>query len=101
MQDSALRNLDFDDSRSGGLFQRRPGSGWGTAEQILDPVHAAAAFFGGSGSPVRSTAPGLLDTPGWELMSVAEAASVVQGGGGSARYGKWEHSARSWLAELA
>jgi hypothetical protein len=28
-----------------GLFQQRPSQGWGTAEQILDPVYASGAFY--------------------------------------------------------
>ena len=40
IQESKLRNLNYGDRDSLGLFQQRPSQGWGTAEQILDPVHA-------------------------------------------------------------
>ena len=51
MQESSLRNLDWGDRDSLGLFQQRPSAGWGTAEQVRDPVRAARAFFGGPSDP--------------------------------------------------
>lgn len=45
MQESKLRNLRVGDRDSVGLFQQRPSQGWGTAEQILDPVYATNAFY--------------------------------------------------------
>lgn len=40
LQESGLRNLTYGDRDSLGLFQQRPSMGWGTANEILDPVHA-------------------------------------------------------------
>ena len=40
-QESRLRNLDYGDRDSLGLFQQRPSSGWGSPEQVQDPVYAA------------------------------------------------------------
>src|SRR5205085_7541792 len=45
MQESKLRNLDYGDRDSLGLFQQRPSQGWGSPEQVRDPVHAANAFY--------------------------------------------------------
>ena len=45
MQESKLRNIRFGDRDSLGLFQQRPSQGWGTAEQILDPVYSSGAFY--------------------------------------------------------
>jgi hypothetical protein len=45
MQESQLHNLDHGDRDSLGLFQQRPSQGWGTAQQILDPVFASDSFF--------------------------------------------------------
>ena len=45
IQESGLRNLAYGDLDSLGLFQQRPSQGWGTAEQILDPVYASNAFY--------------------------------------------------------
>lgn len=45
MQESRLRNLAYGDLDSLGLFQQRPSQGWGTPEQILDPVYAINKFY--------------------------------------------------------
>jgi hypothetical protein len=45
MQESKLRNLTLRRPGFGGLFQQRPSQGWGTEEQILDPVYASGAFY--------------------------------------------------------
>ena len=44
-QESELYNLDYGDRDSLGLFQQRPSQGWGTAEQIMDPVYASDRFY--------------------------------------------------------
>lgn len=44
-QESKLRNLRYGDRDSVGLFQQRPSQGWGTVEQILDPVYSSNAFY--------------------------------------------------------
>ncbi|HEU4755916.1 MAG TPA: LysM domain-containing protein [Agromyces sp.] len=99
-QESGLRNLDHGDLDSLGLFQQRPSQGWGTPEQVLDPVRAAAAFYGGPDSPTVGTAPGLLDVDGWASLPLADAAQAVQHSGHPGDYAKWEASAEQWLAEL-
>lgn len=87
------------DLATGGLFGRRLGQGLATPRDVADPALAAQAFFGGPSSPLRQAVRGLLDVPGWQLMSVPEAASAVQGGPAD-DYARWERCARAWLAEL-
>jgi LysM repeat protein len=99
-QESGLRNIDYGDRDSLGLFQQRPSSGWGTEAQVMDADRAARAFFGGPVNPNRGITRGLLDIPGWESMSVTQAAQAVQISGHPELYAKWEASARSWLADL-
>lgn len=99
-QESGLRNVEHGDRDSLGLFQQRPSSGWGTPEQVLDPVRASLAFFGGHSNPNPGVTRGLLDIPGWESMTVTEAAQTVQISAHPNHYAKWETSARAWLAEL-
>jgi LysM repeat protein len=99
-QESGLRNVRYGDRDSLGLFQQRPSAGWGTPEQVLDPVRASQAFFGGPGNPNRGITRGLLDIPGWESMTVTQAAQAVQISAYPDFYAKWEAPARSWLAEL-
>ena len=95
-QESTLRNLDWGDRDSVGLFQQRPSTGWGTVEALMDPAHAARLFFGGPSGPNIDTA-GLLDIDGWESMSLTVAAQAVQISGHPA---KWETSAWAWLEAL-
>ncbi|MFP5333681.1 MAG: hypothetical protein ACLGIV_00040 [Actinomycetes bacterium] len=45
IQESKLRNIDYGDLDSLGLFQQRPSQGWGTPEQVMDPVYATNAFY--------------------------------------------------------
>ncbi|GIE93301.1 DUF346 domain-containing protein [Paractinoplanes rishiriensis] len=43
--ETGIRNLDYGDRDSLGLFQQRPSQGWGTPAQLLDPVYATNAFL--------------------------------------------------------
>lgn len=81
-QESSLRNRPDGDRDSVGLFQQRPSQGWGTAEQILDPVYAAGKFYDA-----------LVDVPGWADQPLTEAAQAVQYSGHPDAYAKWEPQA--------
>ncbi|GAA4382042.1 muramidase family protein [Agromyces bauzanensis] len=99
-QESGLRNLHHGHRDSLGLFQQRPSQGWGTVEEVLDPVRATAAFYGGAANPNPGRTEGLLDIAGWETMTVTQAAQAVQLSDFPDHYAKWEASARAWLSEL-
>ncbi|MGY4856655.1 LysM peptidoglycan-binding domain-containing protein [Cryobacterium sp. AP23] len=99
-QESGLRNIDHGDRDSLGLFQQRPSSGWGTQDQVMDADRATRAFFGGPVNPNPGVTRGLLDIPGWESMSVTQAAQAVQISAYPDLYANWETSARGWLAQL-
>ncbi|MBB4981477.1 C40 family peptidase [Streptomyces nymphaeiformis] len=79
LQESGLRNLTWGDRDSLGLFQQRPSMGWGTANEILDPVHASTKFY-----------EGLKQVSGWESLSITQAAQAVQRSGFPEAYAKWE-----------
>lgn len=100
MQESWLRNLDWGDRDSQGLFQQRPSTGWGTVEEVRDPERAIRAFFGGPADPNGSRTRGLLDIPDWESMSYADAAQAVQISAYPDRYARWEQPSLAWLAAL-
>lgn len=100
MQESSLRNLDWGDRDSVGLFQQRPSSGWGSVEQITTPSHAARLFYGGPSNPNAGFTEGLLDISGWDSLPLTVAAQRVQISAYPDAYAKWEASARAWLAEL-
>jgi hypothetical protein len=57
-------------------------------------------FFGGPSNPNTGVTRGLLDIPGWQSMSVTNAAQAVQLSGFPTAYAKWEASARSWVSAL-
>ena len=101
MQESSLRNIDWGDRDSLGLFQQRPSTGWGTAEQIMDPVFASKAFYGGPSNPNPGRTRGLLDYSGWQSMDLTDAAQKVQRSAYPEAYAKWEASAWAWLEELS
>jgi hypothetical protein len=44
-QESKIRNVDYGDRDSLGLFQQRPSQGWGTPAQVMDPLYASNAFY--------------------------------------------------------
>jgi cell wall-associated NlpC family hydrolase len=79
LQESGLRNLAYGDRDSLGLFQQRPSQGWGTANEILDPVHASTMFY-----------EALEKISGWQSLSVTQAAQAVQKSGFPEAYAKWE-----------
>ena len=98
-QESGLRNIDYGDRDSVGIFQQRPSAGWGTPAQLLDVDHAAQLFYGGPSNPNKGNTRGLLDLAGWQGMTVAQAAQAVQISAYPDAYAKWETSAWSWLAQ--
>jgi len=100
MQESWLRNLDWGDRDSLGLFQQRPSSGWGTAAEVGDPTRSVRAFYGGPSDPNGTRTRGLLDISGWESMAYADAAQAVQISAYPERYAQWEAPAALWLAAL-
>lgn len=100
MQESSLRNINWGDRDSLGIFQQRPSAGWGSAEEIMDPAHATRLFFGGPSNPNKNKTRGLLDIAGWETMPLTVAAQRVQISAYPNAYAKWEPSAWAWLYEL-
>nr|WP_253941426.1 LysM peptidoglycan-binding domain-containing protein [Microbacterium sp. SYP-A9085] len=100
MQESSLRNLDYGDRDSLGLFQQRPSTGWGTAAQVRDADRSIRVFFGGPTDPNGTRTRGLLDIPGWESMSFAAAAQAVQISAYPSLYAQWEKPAYAWLAAI-
>lgn len=67
IQESGLRNLNYGDRDSLGLFQQRPSQGWGTPEQVRDPVYASQAFYDV-----------LVQVPDWQTGEVTVVAQAVQ-----------------------
>ena len=88
-QESKITNIDYGDRDSVGLFQQRPSQGWGTAEEILDPVYSTNAFYDA-----------LLEVDGYETMKITEAAQAVQRSAFPDAYADHEADARALASAL-
>ncbi|WP_461007684.1 hypothetical protein [Streptomyces capparidis] len=82
MQESRLENIRHGDRDSLGLFQQRPSQGWGTPEQIMDPVYSAHEFY-----------EALEKVPGYSRLPLTVAAQRVQRSGFPQAYAKHEPEA--------
>ncbi|WP_300345734.1 M23 family metallopeptidase [Nesterenkonia sp.] len=91
---------DGSDHDSLGLFQMRPSTGWGSVEDLMDPIYQAEAFFGGPEGPNSGSPRGLLDIPGWQEMDKGEAAQAVEVSAYPDRYRNYEPVAETILEAL-
>lgn len=89
IQESKLRNLRYGDRDSVGLFQQRPSQGWGTVEQILDPVYATNKFYDA-----------LVKIKGYEGMRITEIAQKVQKSAYPEAYAEHEQEGRLLASTL-
>ena len=89
IQESKLRNLAYGDRDSVGLFQQRPSMGWGTREQLLDPVFATNAFYDA-----------LVKVDGYEAMEITQVAQRVQKSAYPAAYADHEQEGRILASTL-
>lgn len=87
IQESSLRNIDYGDRDSVGLFQQRPSQGWGTVEQIADPRYAASKFY-----------EALAKVDGWADMPLTQAAQAVQRSGFPDAYAPHEPQSAAWAS---
>lgn len=94
LQESDLHNLGHlgaaNDHDSLGLFQQRPSQGWGSPEQIMNPVYASAKFY-----------QNLISIAGWEHLPLTIAAQTVQRSAFPNAYAKHESHAAAVVAGVA
>ncbi|MEI5672720.1 MULTISPECIES: hypothetical protein [unclassified Nocardioides] len=88
-QESKIVNLEYGDADSLGLFQQRPSQGWGTEEEVLDPVYATNAFYDA-----------LEKVDGYRSMEVTVAAQTVQRSAFPDAYADHEADARVLASAL-
>lgn len=88
------------DHDSLGLFQQRPTAGWGSVQNLMDPVWSSRAFYGGPSGPNHGSPRGLLDVHGWQTMDPGAAAQAVQGSAYPERYAVNRPVAEKVLATL-
>ncbi len=90
MQESKVRNVEFGDRDSLGLFQQRPSQGWGSAEEILNPEYSTNKFYDA-----------LVKVKGYTSMDIAEAAQAVQRSAAGEAYAQHESQARVTASVLS
>ena len=88
-QESKLYNIDYGDRDSVGLFQQRPSQGWGSVEQLMDPVFSTNAFYDA-----------LVQVDGYREMDITVAAQEVQRSAYPDAYADHEDDARALASAL-
>jgi hypothetical protein len=88
-QETGIRNLDYGDRDSVGLFQQRPSQGWGSVKQLSDPYYATDAFYDA-----------LVKIDGWESGDINDVAQQVQRSGYPEAYRDHESDARVLASTL-
>lgn len=90
MQESRMRSIDYGDRDSLGMFQQRPSQGWGTPEEVMDPVYAVNIFYDH-----------LVQVPGYTDLEVTVAAQAVQRSAYPDAYAQHEPLARAFASALS
>jgi hypothetical protein len=88
-QETGIRNLDYGDRDSLGLFQQRPSQGWGTRQQLMDPYYATGRFYDA-----------LVKIKNWESADINDVAQKVQFSGHPEAYSDHETDARVLASSL-
>ena len=89
-QESGIRNLDYGDRDSLGMFQQRPSQGWGTPEQVMDPYYATGKFFDE-----------MVKVRNWPTEDIGDVAQAVQRSGFPDAYDKHVATARVLASSLS
>jgi hypothetical protein len=82
LKQSAIRNLDYGDRDSLGIFQMRPSMGWGTPAQVTNPPYQVNKFYDV-----------LEGVPDWETRRPGDVAQAVERSAFPDRYHEWESMA--------
>lgn len=93
-QESGLRNLNYGDRDSIGMFQQR--NAWGSRADRLDPVKSTRMFFLGGSQGQR----GLLDFKNRDQFDLGQMAQKVQVSAFPNAYAKWQDESEQLMKEL-
>ena len=89
MQESRIRNIDYGDRDSLGIFQQRPSQDWGSPEEVMDPYYATNAFYDV-----------LVTIEGYQEMEITDAAQAVQRSAFPNAYAQHETLARHFASAM-
>ncbi|HEY0237728.1 MAG TPA: hypothetical protein VGC37_03710 [Friedmanniella sp.] len=89
-QESGIRNLDYGDRDSVGLFQQRPSQGWGSEKQLMDPYYATTKFYNA-----------MVKVKDWETRDITKVAQAVQRSAYPSAYKAHESDARVLASALS
>jgi hypothetical protein len=90
LQESDLENLPYGDRDSVGVFQQRPSQGWGTRQELLNPIYATTRFFAA-----------LAAIPGYRRLPVYVAAQDVQHSADGYAYSQYSTQGATMAAGFA
>lgn len=79
MTESRLRNVNYGDRDSLGVFQMRPSMGWGTVAEVTNPPYQVNKFYDV-----------LESVPDWDKRRPGESAQAVERSAFPERYHQWE-----------
>jgi hypothetical protein len=88
-QETGIRNLNYGDLDSVGLFQQRPSQGWGSRKQLLDPYYATDKFYDA-----------LVKIDDWETADITTVAQRIQNSSYPDAYRDHEADARVLASAL-
>lgn len=88
MTESGLRNLDYGDLDSVGIFQMRTSMGWGSPEQLRSIPYQINKFYDV-----------MLGVPEWETRRPGDVAQAVERSAFPDRYHNWEAMAAFLISE--
>lgn len=87
--EAGLKNINYGDRDSVGLFQQRPSQGWGTVEQIMDPFYSAGKFFDA-----------LVKVPNYQTADFGLTCQAVQRSAFPNKYAKQQAPAEAMVAAI-
>ena len=80
LAESGLRNLNYGDRDSVGLFQQRTSQGWGSIQQIMDPTYSIGKFYDALKSSGRGANP-------WNTAQNVQRSAFADGSNYQAQWG--------------
>jgi hypothetical protein len=87
LAESGLRNLNYGDRDSVGLFQQRTSQGWGSIDQIMNVDYSAGKFYDGLKGAGGGTA--------WQRAQAVQRSAFADGSNYQAQWGKAQAAFKS------